>query len=110
MFQITNLRCEYAVNPLGIEIRQPRFSWLLEHSERGQYQTAYQILVASTLDQLNADIGDLWDSGKARAADLPLIEYEGSALSSRQRGYWKVRAWDAKDQPSVFSEPAWFEM
>ena len=41
------LRCEYRVNPAGIDEAQPRLSWQLESSERGQKQTAYQILVAS---------------------------------------------------------------
>src|SRR5712692_11820521 len=25
------LRCEYLSNPLGIDVREPRFSWALEH-------------------------------------------------------------------------------
>ena len=43
----TNLRCEYLSNPLGIDVPQPRFSWVLEHSARGEMQTAYQVLVAT---------------------------------------------------------------
>src|SRR5438477_12050242 len=106
MFQITDLRCEFTTNPLGIETPHPRFSWVLNHDERGQSQTAYQILVAATLGQLEAGIGNLWDSGKALTGDLPLVEYAGSDLASRQRAYWKVRAWDTQDQPGAFSDPA----
>jgi len=58
------LKCEYAVNPLGIDTPQPRFSWILESSQRGQMQTAYQILVASSEERLKANIGDKWDSKK----------------------------------------------
>ena len=47
----TGLRCEYLENPLGIDVRQPRFSWVLEHSHRGgELQSAYQILVAASPD------------------------------------------------------------
>ena len=62
--QVTNLRCEYISNPIGIDTLSPRFSWELHHEERGQRQTSYQVLVASTADILNSDQGDIWDSGK----------------------------------------------
>lgn len=58
------LTCEYAVNPLGLDVVKPRFSWILESDERGQMQSAYQILVASSEEKLNADAGDKWDSGE----------------------------------------------
>ncbi len=110
MFQISDLRCEFATNPLGIDTPRPRFSWVLEHPERGQRQTAYQIQIASTLERLGTNIADLWDSGKTPASDLPLVEYAGKPLASRQRAYWKVRAWDVQDRPSQYSAPVWFEM
>ncbi len=110
MFSISDLRCEFATNPLGIDARQPRFSWILEHFERGQHQTAYQIQVASTLEQVENGIADLWDSGKAQSSNLPLVEYAGLPLKSRQRAYWRVRTWDKHDTPSTYSEIAWFEL
>ncbi|GAI97580.1 unnamed protein product, partial [marine sediment metagenome] len=51
-----NLRCEYMVNPVGIDTSRPRFSWVLRHSERGRAQSAYQILVASTRENLLTDV------------------------------------------------------
>jgi alpha-L-rhamnosidase len=42
-----HLRCEYLTNPTGIDVRQPRFQWVLDNSRRGVMQTAYQVLVAS---------------------------------------------------------------
>ena len=60
---VGQLRCEYLENPLGIDTAQPRFSWILESQERGQKQTAWQILAASSADELKRDHGDLWDSG-----------------------------------------------
>lgn len=110
MLKISNLRCEFATNPLGIDTREPRFSWELHHSERGQAQTAHQIWVASTPEKLQAGEADLWNSGKTAASHLPLIDYAGKPLVSRQRAYWQVRAWDTNDRPGDVSEPAWFEL
>jgi len=58
------LRCEYKENPLGLDAAHPRLSWILTSSERGQQQTAYQVLVASSESLLKQNTGDLWDSGK----------------------------------------------
>jgi alpha-L-rhamnosidase len=62
--EFQNLRCEYLVNPLGIDVAEPRFSWTLESDRRGQAQTAYRILVASNPKLLDKETGDLWDRGK----------------------------------------------
>ena len=51
----SNLRCEYLTNPIGIDVFQPRFSWVLEHSGRGEAQTAYQVLVATRAEALQKD-------------------------------------------------------
>jgi len=59
----TELRCEYLKNPLGIDTPQPRFSWIPASSQRGQMQSAYQVLVATDAGKLNKNIGDKWDSG-----------------------------------------------
>lgn len=107
--RVTNLRCEHIVNPLGIDIREPRFSWTLEHPQRDQMQTAYQILVASRKDLLEAERGDLWDSGKATSTQSAQIAYAGQALQRCARYYWAVRVWDRDDQISAYSAAAFFE-
>lgn len=77
-----NLRCEYTINPLGIDVLRPRLSWVLEHSERGHTQSAYQILVASSRENLLNDRGDIWDSGKVDSDRSVNVEYEGKPLES----------------------------
>ena len=89
--EISRLRCEYRVNPMGIDAKRPRFDWLLKSSVRGQKQTAYQILVASSPELLKREEGDLWDSGKVASEETCQIEYAGRPLSSRMQCYWKVR-------------------
>ena len=65
--ELSNLRCEYAANPIGVEAMRPRLSWALESRQRNQRQTAYQILVASTPELLRANQADLWDSGRVQS-------------------------------------------
>ena len=43
-----DLRCDYAVNPLGVDSPPPRVFWKVESPERGARQEAYEILMASS--------------------------------------------------------------
>jgi alpha-L-rhamnosidase len=103
------LRCEYRINPQGIDEAQPRLMWRVESVERGQKQTAYQILVASSTAKLKENIGDLWDSGKISGGETVNIAYTGKPLASTQECFWKVRVWD-KDGHARWSEPAIWTM
>ena len=105
-----SLATEYAVNPLGIDVTQPRLSWKLDSTARSQGQTAYRVLVASSQANLDAGLGDFWDSGKVSSVETVNITYGGLALQSGKRYYWKVCAWDKTDQASAWSSSAWFEM
>ena len=110
-FTVENLRCEYLKDPLGIDVEKPRLSWIVEErgqkpEDRGQRQTAYQLLVASSAEALAADKGDLWDSGKVAGDATSQVVYGGSSLASRTRCFWKVRSWDKDGKPSGWSAPA----
>lgn len=96
-------RCEYATNPLGVDNPRPRLFWSLESAERGQRQTAYQIVAASSAELLANDRGDLWDSGKVVSAESIQIPYQGQALKSSQGVFWKTRVWDQDGQVSAWS-------
>lgn len=107
---LTTLKCEYLTNPLGIDANYPGLSWQLESNQRGQKQTAYQILVAGSKEMLKADKPDLWDSGKINSDQSIQVVYNGKKLTSRMRCYWKVRIWDKNGKPTEYSDPAWWEM
>lgn len=107
---VQNLRCEYRENPLGIDTPQPRLSWQLTSDHRAEFQTGYQIFVASSAARLARGDTDLWDSGKVASGESVHVVYAGKPLRSGQRVFWKVRVWDAAGKASRFSEPAWFEM
>ena len=108
--EVNTLRCEYRTNPLGIDIRSPRLSWVIESDRRGEMQTAYQMLVASSPDLLRQDKGDLWDSGKVESGRSTQVEYSGKPLASHQSACWKVKVWDAKGGMAVSKEPASWSM
>ncbi len=98
------LRCEYKENPLGIDVLAPRLSWQMHADARDVVQTAYQVQVADTPEALAAGQGLLWDSGKVVSDASIHIVYQGPALRSAQRCYWRVRVWDNADQPTPWSD------
>jgi len=104
------LRTEYLADPLGIDVEQPRLSWILTSARSGEKQTAYQILVVSSPANLAKDAGDLWDSKKVNSAATTQVTYAGRPLTSRMRAWWKVRAWDAQGRPGPWSKPATWSM
>ncbi|TNJ44997.1 family 78 glycoside hydrolase catalytic domain [Tamlana fucoidanivorans] len=103
---VSELKCEYRTNPLGIDNTAPRLSWKLVevNSTRGQKQTAYQILVASSLNVLNKNIGDVWDSGKVNSNQSVNNTYQGQTLESTKQYFWKVKVWDVSGGESNWSE------
>ena len=103
-------RVEYHENPEGIDVLQPRFSWILKGEGRNRTQSAYQITVASSLDKLSQDQADIWDSGKVISNHTNQIVYEGIPLVSATKYYWKVRVWDESDIISIWSTPAYWSM
>lgn len=105
-----DLKCEYQRNPLGTDVLHPRLCWILESDERCQKQTAYQVLVAGSAEKLQGDVGDLWDSGKVLSGQSVHVVYNGKALTSQQRCFWKVRVWDKTGRVSPWSEVASWSM
>ena len=95
---VNNLRCEYKVNPLGVDIENLRLSWNMESNQRGAKQTAYQIFVASSLKNLDSEKADIWNSGKIASDNSIQIDYEGKSLESNRKYFWKVKIWDQDSQ------------
>jgi len=108
--RVVDLRCEFSADPLGIDVAQPRLFWRVESPERGQRQSAWRVLVASSPELLAQDRGDLWDSGRVASEQTTFVRYAGAALTSSQRVFWKVRAWDRDGQATPWSEPATWTM
>jgi len=107
---VETLRCEGLENPQGLDATNPQLSWRIESDERGQRQTACQILVASSPETLARDQGDLWDSGRVAGDQSVRVPYSGKALGSRAECFWKVRVWDAHETSTAWSALAHWTM
>jgi hypothetical protein len=106
----TGLLCELLAHPelSVITSRTPEFGWIVNSALPGDYQTAYQILVASSPFLLTSDNPELWDSGKVLSNQSINIPYGGKPLSPNQSYWWKVQTWGKTDIGSGWSEPQKF--
>ncbi|MGO8838286.1 MAG: family 78 glycoside hydrolase catalytic domain [Limisphaerales bacterium] len=107
ILQPVALRCEYRVAPMGIDEAQPRLTWRVEADRRGARQSAYQILVASSLEMLAKNSGDLWDSKKVAGSQTVNIVYAGQPLASGRQCFWKVCVWDEAGQRQWSAPSSW---
>lgn len=107
--RVSRLRCEYLVDPLGLDERAPRLGWVIESGRRGARQAAYRLRVASSLEKLVRDGPDLWDSGRIEGAQTTHVAYAGRPLRSRDTCHWSVEVWDETGAVTR-SEPAHWTM
>jgi alpha-L-rhamnosidase len=106
---VRNLRCEYKVDPVGIDVRKPRLSWELVSTEKGVLQTSYEVRVAGSEAEL-AKGKVIWDS-TTQASDASIqVEYGGPAVASERIYYWQVRVSDNHGHSSDWSKTARWEM
>ena len=87
---IVNLNVEQQVYEQALSTAQPRFSWNYETTENEVIQQNYRIIVATTPENAQKGIGDLWDSGVVSSNQMLYIPYAGKELHSRDKAYWKV--------------------
>ncbi|MCK7557540.1 hypothetical protein MKQ70_22070 [Chitinophaga sedimenti] len=90
------LKCEYLVNPIGLDAAQPRFTWKVNDDRPGALQTAYKLSVYN--DAAGKSLR--WESGKVNAAAV-LASYEGESLQPFTKYWWKVEIWDQDGKASV---------
>ena len=87
---ITNPNVEQQVHEQPLATNQPRFSWNYETTENEVVQQNYRIIVATTAENAQNSVGDLWDSGVIPSNQMLYIPYAGKELHSRDKAYWKV--------------------
>jgi alpha-L-rhamnosidase len=104
------LTLEYRSNPMGIDVERPRLGWRMVSDQRGETQSAYRVLVASSPDGLVPGGADVWDSGKVMSDQSVHVRYEGPPLQSRARYFWTVQVWDDDGEASGWAGPVWWEM
>ncbi len=104
------LTCNSKNNPTMVESEHPLFSWVVSAQGFNKSQSAYHILVASSIDELNENKADLWNSEKKISSKSVHVKYEGKSIKPLKKYFWKVKIWDEKDQVSKWSEPQTFQM
>ncbi len=106
--QITTALCENKINPAGVALQNIRFGWELNSNENDQYQTAYQLVIASSKDKLNAGKYDVYNSDIVKSRQTVLVEYKGNPLQAAQLYFWKLQVWDKNNLPSKWSSSQQF--
>ena len=54
--KVTRLLTEGQTAPLSIEAAQPRLSWQIESDQKAVMQTGYEVMVATSVEKLNAEL------------------------------------------------------
>ncbi|HEY4789481.1 MAG TPA: alpha-L-rhamnosidase, partial [Bacteroidales bacterium] len=107
---VMNPRCEYEINPLGLETDHPRLSWELASDLKNQTQSAFRIIVADNPETLTSDKGNVWDTKKIKSNESIQVEYQGKQLEPNKKYYWKVKVWNQDSKESDWSETASWQM
>ncbi len=98
------LMVEYIREPGNVRINSsmPEYSWIVPHEAK--CQNAWQILLASSRENIDLNIGDVWNSGQRRGRNSTSVTHAGSPLKPETNYYWKVRIWDQHNRLSEYSE------
>lgn len=100
----SGLTVEYLRDAQGTAVQDatPEYSWVLP--DYVVFQKGYQVLVASSREKLDGNLGDVWDSGQVRSNQSVSIEHQGEPVPSGVTHYWKVRTWDQDNRLSPYSD------
>jgi alpha-L-rhamnosidase len=104
--KVQKLKTENLTNPVGVDVKVPRFGWQLVSPERNIMQTAYEIRV-STNSGLKG--GLVWNSGKVNSDSSVHVPYGGQPLKSGQKYFWQVKVWDNKGRSSASTGTSFFQ-
>lgn len=102
------LKCEYMVNPIGIDSPNPRLSWQIKTKRQGVSQRAYQVFVDTDSSEVAGSNGNIWESGKITSDRVPII-YQGQKLNPFTRYFWGIKVKDEGGVWSNLSPVAFFE-
>ena len=105
---VTNLKCEYLEDPVGLDEPRPRFTWQMESSEPGGFQSAYELVVGTAEAEVASGRGNAWQSGAVERSVIPAV-YAGEELEPFTRYFWSVRVRDEGRQWSDWAPPRFFE-
>ncbi|WP_461453120.1 glycoside hydrolase family 78 protein [Mucilaginibacter sp.] len=104
----TNLKCEYLINPIGMDATHPRFIWQLKDDRAGAFQSGYQLFVSTDSLAVKNGKGNVWQTAKVTSAKN-LVSYQGKALQPFTKYYWTVCLWDKTGKVTKSASVASFE-
>lgn len=105
-----NMHVEMIRNPSGLTIKdtKPEFGWQVPIGL--EFQSSYQVLVSSSQEKSDQNLGDVWDSGKVQGSNSVNITYGGSDLEKNKTYFWKVRIWDGDNRTGRYSDSQSFKV
>ncbi|MCG8318110.1 MAG: glycoside hydrolase family 78 protein [Cytophagales bacterium] len=107
---IKKLLTENRENPVGLDIGEPRFTWIMSSDKRNVSQSAYQIRVGLSEARLKKGSDLFWDSGVIKSDQSVHVPFKGDELRSGTRYYWQVKVWDHRGKPSKWSSTGFWQM
>jgi len=107
LYQAVNRKENFQFAEIGR--KQPFFGWIVNSDQNNTVQIAYQILVASSLENIQKNAGDCWDSGKMGSEQSVNVIYAGKELQPNSVYFWKVKTWDNHGVESAFSPVSQFK-
>jgi len=101
----TGLLCDLLPHPeiAMITDKTPDFGWIVNAGVKDDYQTAYQVQVATSASILQSGHPDVWDSGKTPSAQSINIRYNGKSLQPNTHYFWRVCTWGRTGKQSGWS-------
>lgn len=105
--KVVDLKCRGLVTPEGID--EAVFSWKIESEENGFIQSAWEIEIASSREDLQ-DGNYIWNSGKTVSEQQVNVRPDIAILERGPLYWWRLRIWDGKGQVTVWSEPSFFSL
>jgi len=103
------LKTEYLVNPIGLDVKKPRLTWKIKDQRRGAIQNAYKISMGTDSVKVAAGLGSHWNTGKVNEDDQ-MVVYCGKELQAFKKYYWSLSVWDKNERRVQASQTASFEM
>jgi alpha-L-rhamnosidase len=106
----TGLMVEFIRQPATVLLKDstPEFGWVVP--KEAVFQSAYQLLVASSKANIDNNIGDVWNTGMIRGTASSNVAYQGKSLQPGVPYFWKVRIWDTDNRTGDYSEPQAFRL
>jgi arylsulfatase A-like enzyme len=112
---IKKYRDPYAGVPSALSVsrikksgNKTRYGWV--NPKETKEQSAYQILVSSSTENLDLNIGDVWNSGQVKTEVHSEIPHAGATLHRGRKYYWKVRVWDEAHRLGEYAQPREFQV